>query len=106
MAFAVVFSTPAECDLQAIYDCVADEDIGTADSLLDDLLEICSSLEQHPDRENFPKELIDHGITEFRELHYKPYRIIYQIADTEVIVHAVLDGRRDMQSLLLQRLVR
>jgi len=46
------------------------------------------------------------GIREFREIHFKPYRIVYSIHENEVFVHCVLDGRRDMQTLLQQRLLR
>ena len=45
-------------------------------------------------------------MTEFRELHFKPYRLIYRIMDKQVIVYCVVDGRRDMQSFLLRRLIR
>jgi hypothetical protein len=38
--------------------------------------------------------------------HLKVYRIIYQIVGLDVFVHAVLDGRRDIQELLYQRLIR
>jgi toxin ParE1/3/4 len=46
------------------------------------------------------------GIAEYREVHYKPYRIIYRIHARTVIVYCVLDGRRDMQTLLQHRLLR
>ena len=46
------------------------------------------------------------GITDYREAHFKPYRIIYRVMGQQVIVYCVLDGRRDMQSLLLRRLMR
>jgi len=45
-------------------------------------------------------------MSEFREAHYKPYRVIYRIVDTQVIVYCVVDGRRDMQSFLQRRLLR
>jgi toxin ParE1/3/4 len=46
------------------------------------------------------------GIAEYREAHFKPYRIIYRVANQAVEIYCVLDGRRDMQSLLLRRLLR
>jgi len=57
-------------------------------------------------RENFPPELERIGVYDYREVFFKPYRIIYQISGSEVYVHCVLDGRRDMQTLLQQRLLR
>jgi toxin ParE1/3/4 len=64
------------------------------------------ALSELPERGNVPKELSPLGITDYREVHYKPYRIIYRVIGSEVIVHGVLDGRRDMQSLLEGRLIR
>jgi toxin ParE1/3/4 len=45
-------------------------------------------------------------VAEFRELFYKPYRIIYQVIGNYVYVHCILDGRRDMQDTLQQRVLR
>nr|AOO92220.1 plasmid stabilization protein [Rhizobium leguminosarum bv. trifolii] len=46
------------------------------------------------------------GISEYRELHHKPWRMIYRIMGTDVVVYCVVDGRRDMQSFLERRLIR
>jgi toxin ParE1/3/4 len=47
-------------------------------------------------RGHTPPELERIGIYEYREIHYKPYRIIYQIIESDVYVHCVLDGRREL----------
>jgi toxin ParE1/3/4 len=36
----------------------------------------------------------------------RPWRIIYRTEADQVLVMAVLDGRRELRSLLLERLVR
>jgi toxin ParE1/3/4 len=36
---------------------------------------------------------------------FKPYRLIYRIIRTEVVVYLIADGRRDIQTLLSQRLL-
>jgi len=77
-----------------------------ADRLLDEIERIIFKLEKLPQRGHYPPELERIGITEYREVHCKPYRIVYSILGTEVIVHCILDGRRDMQALLHQRLLR
>ncbi len=46
------------------------------------------------------------GRGDYRELHFKPYRIFYRVLISVVEVTAVLDGRRDMATLLQQRLTR
>ena len=37
---------------------------------------------------------------------FKPYRIVYQVGKKTVYIHCVFDGRRDMQKLLQERLLR
>jgi len=39
------------------------------------------------------------------EIFFKPYRIISRIMDKNVYVLLMVDGRRDMQSLLQRRLL-
>ena len=45
------------------------------------------------------------GILEYREIFFKPYRIIYRVMDKNVYVLLIADGRRDMQTLLQKRLL-
>jgi toxin ParE1/3/4 len=107
MPFEVQQSEQAERDLEDIYQYILEQDgPGRADSVLDALEKACGGLARFPERGNVPKELRALGIEEFRELHYKPYRVIYHITGGTVVIDAVLDGRRDMQSLLQRRLVR
>ena len=58
-----------------------------------------------PQRGNYPKELLDIGIREYREVFFKPYRIIYRVVENNVYVLMMADGRRDMQTLLQRRLL-
>lgn len=76
-----------------------------ADALVEGITKAILSLENMPDRGHYPPELAKIGIHEFQEIHFKPYRIIYSNFGNEVIIHCVLDGRRDMQTLLQQRLL-
>ena len=64
-----------------------------------------SSLETLPHRGNHPRELLAMGNRAFREVRFKPYRIVYRVLDRAVLVLIVADGRRDMQALLARRLL-
>ena len=48
-------------------------------------------------------ELREEGIDAYRELVIRPYRIMFRIHGSEVVLLAVVDGRRDLQELLLER---
>jgi toxin ParE1/3/4 len=101
----VVVSENALRDMEEIYLYIAQESGAVvALQILNALEERCDSLSELPERGNRPKELLAAGVMKYRELHYKPYRLIYEVGDKTVIVHAVLDGRRDMSVLLQQRL--
>jgi len=97
----------AERDLYEIHLYVeANDSPARADNLLDGLERAVATLEEMPERGHFPPELDRIGIREYREIHFKPYRILYAIRGDSVVVHCVLDGRRDMQTLLEERLLR
>lgn len=107
MKFTVHLVADAEDDLVDIYRYVARNDsIEKADRLLDNIEKTIMKLETMPLRGHFPPELERIGVREFREIFFKPYRIIYQVIKLEVYVHCVLDGRRDLQDLLQQRVLR
>ncbi len=107
MTYTVSIVADAEDDLFDIYRYVASADsIAKAERLIQILQELCLSLEEFPDRGYIPPELESIGVFDYLEVHYKPYRVIYQLLGNEVFVHCVLDGRRDMQTLLEQRLLR
>lgn len=97
----------AEEDLFGIYRYVAlNDSIEQADRLFEALKRACYSLRTLPLRGHIPPELQEIGVSQFREIRFKPYRIFYSIDRTAVTIHCVLDGRRDMQTLLEERLLR
>jgi toxin ParE1/3/4 len=105
--FEVLIASEAERDIEDIYRYIAEHDGAVnAAGVLAGIESACARLVELPNRGNVPKELERLGITEYRETHFKPYRIIYQVANRTVVVYCGLDGRRDMQTLLQRRLLR
>ena len=102
----VVLSAPALADLLDINDYylyeVSDR---VANGIIDGLEAAVNNLAEFPDRGSIPKELLALGIRQYRQIIENPYRIIYETFADQIVVHAILDGRRDMQSLLLQRIL-
>jgi len=106
MVFAVLLTNDAASDLEGIYDYIAFHDSPRkADYVLDQIEKAFSSLSEFPERGVYPKELLALGVREYREIFFKPYRIIYRIMDRNVYVLLIVDGRRDLQSLLQRRLL-
>lgn len=105
--FAVFISEDAERDIVDIDDYVQERDSrANARRVLDAIETAYQGLSALPERGSLPKELRAIGMTEFRELHTGPYRVIYRIFDRRVVVYCVVDGRSDMESLLRRRLLR
>jgi toxin ParE1/3/4 len=106
MPFAVFLTNDAVHDLNDLYDYIALHDAPPkADYVLEHIEKAFSRLSEFPERGAYPKELLALGIREYREIFFKPYRIIYRIMDKNVYVLLITDGRRDMQTLLQQRLL-
>jgi len=104
---AVFLARDAEDDLADLHDYVSESDSrDRADALIDKIEKAVQSLSILPKRGHPPPELDRIGVLDFREIHVEPTRIIYEVAGRDVIVHAVFDGRRDLQDLLARRLLR
>ena len=107
MSYGVRITEGAEGDLFDIWEYVALNDVpGKADDLLNQLERTCEQLTASPAKGHMPPELERIGVDGYREIHFKPYRIVYETVGRTVYVHAILDGRRDLQALLERRLLR
>jgi toxin ParE1/3/4 len=106
MTFEVVLTEDAERDLEDIYTYIAIHDSRrNAEHVLDRLLEIAESLASAPALGTTPKELRAVGDQEYRQIFFKPYRLIYRVVGKQAVIYVILDGRRDVQSLLARRLL-
>ncbi len=104
--FDVLLTEGAEQDLEAIHDYISEFDcVANANYVLDELMSVVESLSKFPERGSYPKELVGLGIKEYRQTFLKPYRVIYRVAGSQVIIYLIADGRRDMQSVLARRLL-
>lgn len=104
--FTVLLTRGAEQDLESIYDYIAAADCReSADLMLDQLMATIEQLAQLPERGSCPKELTGLGIREYRQVMCKPWRLIYRVHGSQVVVYLIADGRRDMQTLLSRRLL-
>jgi toxin ParE1/3/4 len=102
----VSLTKDAERDLEEIYLYIAEHDSRAgADHVLDRLVGATDAQRTSPDRGSYVNELRSVGISEYRQIFFKPYRLIYRVHSQQVIVYVVTDGRRDMESLLARRLL-
>ena len=102
----VLWTRTVRRDLDAIVAYIAPDSMENAMSVLDRLQERAESLTTAAERGRLVPELRSIGVHQYRELVERPWRIVYRIESDSVMVLAKLDGRRDLESLLLDRLVR
>lgn len=104
--YEVLLTEGAEQDLEAIHDYISEFDcIANANHVLDAVMDVVQSLSKFPERGSYPKELVSLGIKEYRQIFFKPYRVIYRVSGSQVVIYLIADGRRDMQSVLARRLL-
>lgn len=106
MAFTVLLTEDADDDLNDLYSFIFQHDSpAKAEYVLQQIEGKFTSLSEYPERGVYPKELIALGIRDYREIFFKPYRIIYRVDGENVYIYLIVDGRHDMQALLLRRLL-
>lgn len=104
--YEVLLTQGAEQDLEAIHDYISEFDsVANANHVLDRLMEVVEGLAKFPERGSYPKELVALGIKDYRQTAFKPYRVIYRVLGGRVVIYLIVDGRRDMQSVLARRLL-
>jgi addiction module RelE/StbE family toxin len=102
----VRWTRTAQRDLNAIVSYIAEDSTENALAVLDRLQRRAETLSDNAERGRVLPELSVVDVHQYRELIERPWRLVYRIEPDAVLIMAVLDGRRDLRSVLLERLVR
>ena len=102
--YQVIWSNTAARDFEYIIEYIARDSPANALRIFKKLKEQASSLYTLPERGRIVPELQAQSIRQYRELIVTPWRILYRISEKHVYVLAVLDSRRNIEDILLQRL--
>lgn len=106
MPYNLRLTESAEHDLEDIYSYISSHDsVERAIHVIGKIEDRVIQLNRTPERGSAVRELTLLGIHEYREIFFKPYRIIYKVIENTVYIMIITDGRRDMQSLLQRRLL-
>jgi toxin ParE1/3/4 len=105
--FTVQWTQTAVDDLLSIIDYVVDRDgTETAERLYGQITNVVAGLETMSSRCRVVPELEAEGINGYREVLVGPYRSMFTVRGSEVVLLTVLDGRRDLGELLIERALR
>ena len=102
--YRIEWAEVARRDLLGIVDYLAGRNPGAAAATLEMLQRKASTLRAAPHRGRVIPELHRLQMREYRELIIAPYRLIYRINGHRVLVLGVLDSRRNLEDVLLERL--
>ena len=106
MRHEVLVTAGAERDLEDLHGYIAEHDsLKHADDVLDKLMAVVEKLATCPECGSHPRELLSLGIREYRQVFFKPYRVLYRVVAKQAFIYVIADGRRDMQTLLARRLL-
>lgn len=100
----ILWSSSAVRDLDEILEHLAREaSVDTALQRYEEIRQRIATLTRHPRRCRRVPELEEIGIREFRELIFPPHRIFFRLNGPRVHLLGILDARRDLEEILLQR---
>jgi len=101
--YEVIWATTAENDLLKILEYIAQSSQSNALKILKKIKAQVSELYHSPERCRIAPELYEQGITQYREMIIKPWRIMYRVRESSVYVLSVLDSRQNIEDILLKR---
>jgi len=105
--FTVQWTQTAVDDLLGIIDDLADRDgAETAERVYGQIARGVAGLETMPLRCRVVPELEAEGIDGYRELLVGPHRLMFAVRGDDVLLLTVVDGRRDLGELLIERALR
>ncbi len=104
--YSVFWTETAQNDLDSIIEYISNDSIDNAISILNKIKEKAETLYSFPERGRIIPELKYHNIESYRELILTPWRIMYKIEKDVVYVLSVIDGRRNIEDILLERLLK
>ena len=102
----VIVSQFAEDDLNEIAEYYFSLSQNYVEKAISEFEENVMSLKNHPKSGRVVPELEKQGILQYRELIQGYYRIIYEISDDKVIIHTIIDGRRNFEDIIISKLSR
>jgi len=105
VVYKVLWTHAAERDLGDITAFIASDNPQNALHVLEKIRNKAASLYSLPEQGRIVSELHSNGIFIYRELIISPWRLLSRIAESNAYVMALLDGRRNVEDILLNRLV-
>ncbi|NMC98301.1 MAG: type II toxin-antitoxin system RelE/ParE family toxin [Bacteroidales bacterium] len=106
MEYKVRIPNSVKKDIEEIIEYYFDDRPEYAKKIFELLFERINSLKSFPNKGRIVPELLEYNINEYREILESYWRIIYRIDNDMVEIFTVIDARRNVQDLLVEKLKR
>jgi len=106
MEYTIRIPVSVKKDIEEIIEFYLDDRPEYARKLFDLLFQRIHSLKSFPKKGRVVPELLEYNIHTYRELLESYWRIIYRIDGSVVELFTVIDSRRNVQDLLIEKLQR
>jgi addiction module RelE/StbE family toxin len=103
--YLIKWTAPAREDINEIINYISETNIHYAVKVLDNIEKNVRKLDMFPQRHRIVPELEKYGYVLYREIIVEYWRIIYKIENNLVYIMLVIDGRRNIEDLLLKMMV-
>jgi toxin ParE1/3/4 len=103
--YHIKWAAPAKDDLNEIIDYIEERNIAYAVKVLDKIELAVKKLDMLPQRGRIVPELEKHGYLMYREIIVDYWRIIYKIENDVVFIMVVIDGRRNIEDIILKQIM-
>ena len=104
--YLVNMTQNAENDLDEIILYIAQHNPQTAIKTMEKIQARINTLDHFPYRGGYVPELLIRNIKEYRQIIESPWKIIYKVDDDIVNILAIIDSRRNLQEILIKKLLK
>jgi plasmid stabilization system protein ParE len=103
--YFIKWAAPARGDLDEIIEYIAQTNMTYAVKVLDKIELAVKDLDTSPKRGRIVPELERYGYILYREIIVDYWRIMYKIEHDIVYIMVVIDGRRNVEDIILKKII-
>jgi plasmid stabilization system protein ParE len=101
----VKIAQSAENDLNEIIEYISQNNPHTVLTIMEKIIAKIKTLDHFPYRGGYVPELLARNIKDFRQIAEAPWKIYYKIGKNIVNVLAIVDSRRNLKNILINKLL-
>ena len=95
----------ANFDLKDILTYISRDSPQTAHKIMDKIDETVNNLVFFPNKGRKIPELASYNVGNYREIIISPWRLFYKVEENKIYIIGIIDGRRNIEDILLKRLM-